>query len=126
MAAPRLPCQPEVVPIPSPTRHLSCVVLGRIEGRSSGSSVALGHTAINDKVGSVDEATLVARKEEDTLSLLDGLAKAACGEVDFAAMALLLVVTKPVLQKRSAGAVSIWTSRGAHAEPTSVVLGTAS
>lgn len=65
----------------------------------------LGHATVNDKVGAVDEAGLVAGEEEDGLGLLDGLAEAAGGEVDFTAVALLLVVAEPVLEKRGA---EIW------------------
>jgi hypothetical protein len=96
---------------PSPTTpdaHLPCIVLGRLEGRSSRRSVALGHAAVNDEVSSIDEAALVASKEEDTLSLLNGLAKTTSREVNFATVALLLVVTEPVLKERGAVVVSTY------------------
>jgi hypothetical protein len=36
------------------------------------------------------------------MRLLNGLAEASCGEVDLAAVTLGLIITQPVLQKRSA------------------------
>jgi hypothetical protein len=75
--------------------------------RSLGGGVAPRHTAIDHKVGAVDEAALVAGKEENRLSLLNGLAEATSGEMDFTAVALCLVVAKPVLEEGSAAAVRI-------------------
>jgi hypothetical protein len=80
----------------------SGVVLRRSGRRAGGRCVALGHATIDDKVGTVDKTGLVAGKEKHSLCLLDGLAEAASGEVDFAAVTLLSVVAKPVLQEGSA------------------------
>lgn len=62
----------------------------------------LGQSSVDDEIGSVDEAALIASKENDGVRLLDGLAKTTRGEVNFAPEALGLVVTKPVLKERSA------------------------
>ena len=62
-------------------------------------STYLCHTPVNDKVGPVHEAAFVTGEEEDCLSLLDGFAEAAGGEVDFAAVALGCVVAEPVLKQ---------------------------
>lgn len=48
----------------------------------------------------IDEARLVTGKEDDSVSLLNGLAEATSREVDLAAVTLGLVVTEPVLKKR--------------------------
>lgn len=85
----------------------SGVVLGRLGRRAGGRCVALGHTTVDDKVCAVDETALVAGQEENCLRLLNGFAKATAGEVDFAAVALLGVITEPVLEKGSAGEVSL-------------------
>jgi len=79
------------------------VVLRRRSRGTSRRCVALSHTAINDEIRAINEARLVAGQEKDSLGLLDGLAEAAAGEVDFAAVALLGVVAEPVLQERCAG-----------------------
>lgn len=63
----------------------------------------LRHPPINDKIRPVDEGTLVAGEEEHGLSLLDGFAEAAGGEVDLAAVALGGVVAEPVLEEGRAG-----------------------
>lgn len=62
----------------------------------------LGHSTINNEVGSVDEAALVASEEDDGMSLLNCLAEPTSREVDLAAVALRLVITQPILQKRGA------------------------
>ena len=62
----------------------------------------LGQSTVHHKVSRVDEAALVAGKEEHCLGLLDGLAETTRGEVDLAAVALGLVVAQPVLKQRSA------------------------
>ena len=64
------------------------------------------HAAVDDEVGPIDETALVAGEEEGGLSLLDGFAEAAGGEMDFAAVALGGVVAEPVLEERGAG--EIW------------------
>ena len=61
----------------------------------------LGHSAINDEVGAVDEAALVAGKEHNSMRLLDGFAKATRGKMNLATMTLDLIVTQPVLQQGS-------------------------
>ena len=66
------------------------------------------HAAVDDEVGPVDEAALVAGEEEDGVRLLDGLAEAAGGKVDFAAVALGGVVAEPVLEERGAGEGEGW------------------
>lgn len=76
--------------------------------RSFRGYIALCHSAVYDEISAVDEAALVAGEEENGLGLLDGFAEAAGGEVDFAAVALGLVVTEPVLEERSTGKVSMW------------------
>jgi hypothetical protein len=77
---------------------------------SLGSRVAPRHTTVNNKIGSVDEAALVAGKEKNSLGLLDGFTETASGEVDFAAVTLDLVVAEPVLEERSAVHVSTMAS----------------
>jgi hypothetical protein len=69
---------------------------------SLGSRVAPRHSAVNNKIGSVHEAALVAGKEENCLGLLDSFAETAGREVDFAAVTLGLVVAEPVLEQRGA------------------------
>ena len=86
--------------------NLASVVCRWFRCRTLGGDVALRHAAINHEVGAVDEAALVARKEDNGLRLLDGLAKSACWEVYLAAVTLRCVVTKPVLQERGAEYVS--------------------
>jgi hypothetical protein len=86
--------------------RLPGVVPGRRSRRASGRCVALGHSAVNDEVRAIDEATLIASQEEDCLRLLNSLAETAAGEVDFAAVALLNIVTEPVLEQGCATFVS--------------------
>jgi hypothetical protein len=62
----------------------------------------LSHSTIDHKISSIHEAALVASQENHGVSLLDGLTKPASGEVHLSAEALLLVLTKPVLQERGA------------------------
>jgi len=57
----------------------------------------LSQSSIDNKIRSIDEAALVAREEQHSLSLLDGFAETPTREVNFTAMALRLVVAKPVL-----------------------------
>lgn len=61
----------------------------------------LGHTTINDEVGAVDEAGLITGQEDNSVCLLDGFTETSGREVNLAALTLSLVVTQPVLQKRS-------------------------
>ena len=63
----------------------------------------LCHPTIDNKLVSVDEAALITGKEQHCLRLLDSLTKTTRREVDLAAVALSLIVTKPVLEKWSAG-----------------------
>lgn len=89
--------------LPHRPYNLPRIVLRRCGRRASRRCVALGHTAIDDEIRAIDEARLVAGQEENSLGLLDGLAEAAAGEVHFAAVTLLGVVTEPVLQEGCAG-----------------------
>jgi len=73
--------------------------VGSFSWRTLGSGVAPRHTAVDHKVSSVDEAALIASKEENCLSLLDSLSEAASREVDLATVALGLVVAEPVLEE---------------------------
>jgi len=93
--------------LPPSNTHLSCIVLGWLGRWTIRSGVTSRHTTINNKVSTVYEAALVAGKEEDALSLLDGFTKATGWEMDFAAVALSFVVAKPILQQRRAIVVSI-------------------
>lgn len=79
---------------------LASKVRRRRSSRALRSDISLGHTAIDDEVATVDEASLIARQKQHSLSLLDSLTKAAGGEVDGAPLALGLVVAEPVLQQR--------------------------
>ena len=60
--------------------------------------IYLRHTAVDGKIGAIDETAFIAREEKDSLGLLDGFAEAAGWEVDLAAMALFGVIAEPVLQ----------------------------
>jgi hypothetical protein len=71
---------------------VTSVVVWCLSRRSLGGGVAPRHTAIDHKVGTVDEAALVAGKEKYRLSLLNGLAEATSGEVNLTAVALGLVI----------------------------------
>jgi hypothetical protein len=107
---------------------MSCttgVIDGCLGGWSFRRGVAPRHTTIDDEVGTVDEATLIAGEEEDTLCLLNSFTKATGGEVNFAAVALGCVVTEPVLQKRCAVIISLTLSDLFMIEHTSVVQGRA-
>lgn len=65
------------------------------------------HSSVNHEISSIDEAALVTSKENNSMGLLNGLTETSCREVDFTTEALGLVITEPVLQKRSATNVSI-------------------
>ena len=67
----------------------------------------LGHSAIDDKVGSVDKAALVTGQENHRVGLFDGLTETACGEMHLTTETLGLVITKPVLQEGGAVIVRI-------------------
>jgi hypothetical protein len=71
--------------------------------RSLRRSITPRHTTINHKVRAVNKAALIASQEENGLGLLNCLAEAARGKVDFAAVTLGLVVAEPVLEEGSAG-----------------------
>lgn len=62
----------------------------------------LAHPPIHDKVTPIDKAALVTGEEDDRIRLLDGLPEPARGEVNLTAETLGLVITQPVLEKRSA------------------------
>jgi hypothetical protein len=101
------------------------VVVRCLRGRALGGGVAPGHTAVDNEISAVDEAALVAGKEENRLSLLNGLAKATSGEVNFTTVALGLVVAEPILEEGSAGVVSSLKSLCVlEEERTSMALGT--
>jgi hypothetical protein len=104
---------------------VTSVVVRCLCGWALGGGVAPGHTAIDNKISAVNEAALVTGKEEYRLSLLNGLAKATSGEVNFTTVALGLVVAEPVLEEGSAGAVSSLNSLCVlEEERTSMALGT--
>ena len=79
---------------------LTSQVLRRLGRRSLRRNIRLRHTAIDHEVAAVHEARLVARQEEHSLSLLDGLSEPSSWEVHLTPVPLLLIVTKPVLQER--------------------------
>ena len=83
-------------------RWVSLILFQRTSGGKFGRRTYPRHTAVDDKVGPVDEATLVAGQEENGLSLLDCFAEAAGREVDLAAVALGCVVAEPVLEEGGA------------------------
>jgi len=82
------------------------VVLRRLGGWSLRRDVTPSHATIDNEVRAIDEAALIAGKEEHALGLLNGLAEAAGRKMDFTTGALGLVVTKPILKKRGAENVS--------------------
>ena len=63
------------------------------------STTDLGHASIDNEVRSIDEAALIARKEEHGLSLFNGFAKASSREMDLTAVAFGCVVAEPVLEE---------------------------
>lgn len=67
------------------------------------SQAYLGHSAIDDKVGSVDEAALITGEEQHGLCLFNCLTETARREVHLTTVALGLVITEPVLKERGAG-----------------------
>lgn len=80
----------------------SGVILGCLCGWTFRSNIGLGQASIDNKVSGIDKAAFIAGKEDHCVRLLNGLTKAACGEVHFTTEALRLVIAKPVLEKRSA------------------------
>lgn len=62
----------------------------------------LAHSTVNNKVSSVDKAALVAGKENDGVSLLDGLTETAGREVNLTTETFGLVIAQPVLEKGGA------------------------
>lgn len=80
---------------------LQCIVDRSGRWLSLGGDICLGHATIDHHLVAVDKACLVAGQEQNSLSLLDGLAKAARREVDLTAHALGDVIAEPVLEKRS-------------------------
>jgi hypothetical protein len=81
--------------------------VGRLCWWALGSGVTSGHTTVNNEISAIDEAALVAGKEQYCLSLLDSLAETTSGEVDFATVTLGLVIAEPVLEEGSAVLVSV-------------------
>lgn len=65
------------------------------------------HSSVNHEISTIDEAALVAGQENNSMSLLNGLAETPGREVDFTTEALGLIIAEPILQKRSATDVSI-------------------
>lgn len=74
----------------------------------------LRHATINSKVGTIDEACLVAGKEKHGIRLLNGLAESTGWEVNLTSQSLGLVVSEPVLKKRCARVWlrSVWLDPG--------------
>lgn len=58
------------------------------------------HPSIYDEVGSVDKAALVTGEEENGLCLLNSFAPTTGGKVNLTTLALLDIVSKPVLEER--------------------------
>lgn len=87
-------------------RLLRAQVLRRFRGRPLGSHISLGQAAVHHEVRGIDEAAFVAGQEDDSMSLLDRLTEPAGGKMDLATESLLLVVSKPILQKWGADIVS--------------------
>jgi hypothetical protein len=83
------------------TWHLTSQVGRRSSSRALGSDISLGHATVNNKVAAVDEAGLVGSQEQNSLCLLNSLAETARGEVHLTPVTLGLVVSEPVLEKRS-------------------------
>ena len=75
------------------------IVLRWLSWGPLGRDVAPRHATVDNEVGTVDKAALVARQEEYSLGLLDGLTEATTGEVHLTTEALGLVIAQPVLQK---------------------------
>ena len=93
-----LPC---TILISSVPRNLTSQVGRRSSSRALGGDISLGHAAVNNEIAAVDEASLVGSQEQNSLCLLNSLAEATRGEVDLTPVTLGLVVSKPVLEKRS-------------------------
>ena len=66
--------------------------------KSNRSTTYFGQATIDNEIGTVDEAALVAGKEKDRLSLFNGFTESAGWEMDFAAHTLVRIVSKPVLK----------------------------
>lgn len=73
----------------------------RSSSRALGSDISLSHATVNNKVAAIDEASLVRSQEQNSLCLLNSLTETARGEVDLTPVTLGLVVSEPVLEKRS-------------------------
>jgi hypothetical protein len=58
----------------------------------------LCHPTIDYKISCIYKATLIAGEEKHCLSLFNSLTEAASREMNFTAMALGLIVPKPVLE----------------------------
>ena len=55
-------------------------------------STYLGHTPVDNKVLAIHEAAFITGEEQDSVGLLDSLAKPSSGEVDLAAVALCCII----------------------------------
>lgn len=95
-----LPCAKDCKLVPLP-----CQVGRRSRGGTFRGDISSSHAAINNEISTIDEAALIAGKEEHRLSLLDSLTEAAGREVNLATVTLGLVITKPVLQECGAANV---------------------
>ena len=82
--------------------YLCRQVLRCLRRRPFGRNIGLCQATVNDKVSGVHEAALIASKEDNRMRLLNRLAEATAWEMHLATEALLLVITKPILQKRRA------------------------
>jgi hypothetical protein len=78
-------------------------VLGCGSCWSLGRDIGLGQAAVDNKIGCVYKAALVAGQKDNGLGLLNGFAKAASREVHLAAESLGLVATEKVLEHGRAG-----------------------
>lgn len=85
----------------NPIHRLAGVVRGCSRSRALRSNVGPGHATIDNEVAAIDKASLVRGQKQNSLGLLNSLAKATRGEVNLTPVALGLVVSQPVLEERS-------------------------
>jgi len=62
----------------------------------------LGETTIDNEVGSIDKAALVASQEDHTPGQFNSLTKTTGREMDLTTMAFGSIISEPILQQRSA------------------------
>lgn len=102
-----------VNPIGGPLHSsLRAKVLRRFRGRTLRSHISLGQAAVHHEVCGINKAAFIASQEDDSMSLLDRLTEPAGGKMDLTPESLLLVVSKPILQKRGAESVSLYPRSG--------------